>query len=495
MRFVKHQYKYFPYEEKLAELEIKQLLGISKLSEIGSGYECAEVERPELASRLTYISNFEIGGATCQTNQRLLESGSTNGGRRQATRYSSHGLHEYKGKFNPQVVKFLLNFYSITDGSLVLDPFCGSGTTLLEAAHLNVNSIGVDANPLAKLIASTKVSLIHCNLSKVESELRMIFQKSFSKKKLQINSDEYTKYLASWFPETTLQTIEKLRTYLLEAPRLTRDVGLVLVSNQLREFSFQDPADLRIRRRSEAPEILSLRDALELSLSRLVAELRSSRRILGTSSARAKIISGSISDFRVTDSLAPDGQIDLVITSPPYAMALPYIDTQRLSLVWLRMVKPSMLRQSEQLQIGNREFGKAKISENMEAIKLNSANLPDEQISLCKSMFSSLSSADGFRRQAVPALMYQYFLEMQMMFVNVRTVVSPGVPFALVVGSNRTTLGGHEYCVDTPQHLANIASESGWVFEKLINLEAYQRFGLHAANGINLESLVMLRSK
>ena len=495
MRFSKHQYKYFPYEEKLSELEIKHLLGISNLSENGSGYECAEVNKPELASRLTYTSNFEVGGKTLQTNQRLLESGSTNGGRRQATRYSSHGLHEYKGKFNPQVVKFLLNYYSITEGSRVLDPFCGSGTTLLEAAHLDIDSIGVDANPLAKLIASTKVSLTRSNISKLESELHAIIQKSFSKKRTKLNSDEYTEYLSSWFPESTLQTMEKLRTYLLEAPRMTRNVGLVLVSNQLREYSFQDPADLRIRRRSEAPDISLMKEALEASLDRLMAELRSSREILGRSSATARIISGSVSDFKVTDSLAMDGQIDLVITSPPYAMALPYIDTQRLSLVWLRMVKPSNLRQSEQLQIGNREFGKAKIAENVEAIKLNSAKLPAEEISLCKSMLSSLSNTDGFRRQAVPALMYQYFLEMQMMFVNVRAVVSPGVPFALVVGSNRTTLGGHEYCVNTPQHLANIASESGWVFEKMINLEAYQRFGLHAANGINLESLVMLRAK
>jgi site-specific DNA-methyltransferase (cytosine-N4-specific) len=461
---------------------------------MNGGFKAAGIENPHLMDRLTYTAIYEVDGTRADTKQRLLETASTGGGRRQATRYSSHGLHEYKGKFNPQVVKFLLNYYSIKQGCQVLDPFCGSGTTLLEAAHLNIDSVGVDANPLAKLIASTKLALSRANLSKMESELRDVFCTVFSSKAAHFKTCEHTEYLSSWFSNESLVRIELLRSVLLKTSRITRDVGLILVSNQLRQFSLQDPGDLRIRRRSEAPDVRLMHRALENSLTRLISEVKSARRILGKSEAESEIIGGSISHRDTAEKLRALGKYDLVVTSPPYAMALPYIDIQRLSLVWLRMVKPSELRNSERLQIGNREFAAAKVSENNDLILRNYDRLPNREIAICRKMLKSLSTSDGFRRQAVPALMYQYLVEMQQMFLNIRKVVDKDIPFALVVGANRTRLGGLEFRLDTPRHLASIACESGWKLEEKLELDAYQRFGLHATNGISRESLVLLRS-
>ena len=76
---------------------------------------------------------------------------------RQATRYSVHGLHEYKGKFNPQVAKALLNIFGVRSGGRVLDPFCGSGTTLVECTHADVLGLGIDINPFAVFLANAKL--------------------------------------------------------------------------------------------------------------------------------------------------------------------------------------------------------------------------------------------------------------------------------------------------------------------------------------------------
>src|SRR5690606_18912422 len=94
---------------------------------------------------------------TIPTMQAMLERVNGTGINRQSTRYSAHGLHEYKGKFNPQIVRAILNILGIPAGSNVIDPFCGSGTALLECAHLGMYARGTDINPLAVFIANAKL--------------------------------------------------------------------------------------------------------------------------------------------------------------------------------------------------------------------------------------------------------------------------------------------------------------------------------------------------
>lgn len=68
----------------------------------------------------------------------------------------SHDLHIYKAKFFPRMVRALINIFGSND-LLVVDPFCGSGTALLEASLLGLNSRGIDIDPVCQLISRTKV--------------------------------------------------------------------------------------------------------------------------------------------------------------------------------------------------------------------------------------------------------------------------------------------------------------------------------------------------
>ena len=72
------------------------------------------------------------------------------------TSEKSTGLHWYPARFLPQVPRLFIECFSNV-GETVLDPFCGSGTTLVEAIGLGRNVIGVDNNPVATLISSAKV--------------------------------------------------------------------------------------------------------------------------------------------------------------------------------------------------------------------------------------------------------------------------------------------------------------------------------------------------
>ena len=79
------------------------------------------------------------------------------------TKEYTHGIHPYPAMMIPQVARRLIQDYGREEGVL-LDPYCGTGTTLLEAMLANLDSIGTDLNPLARLIARTKTAPIDLDL-------------------------------------------------------------------------------------------------------------------------------------------------------------------------------------------------------------------------------------------------------------------------------------------------------------------------------------------
>lgn len=78
---------------------------------------------------------------------------------RKDTAYITHGYHRYPAKFIPQIVSRLAEKYT-NEGDLIVDPFGGCGTTLVESKVMGRPSVGVDINPVAVLITKAKITPI-----------------------------------------------------------------------------------------------------------------------------------------------------------------------------------------------------------------------------------------------------------------------------------------------------------------------------------------------
>lgn len=143
--------------------------GINELYELELAYlELSSLEPEALVRQAGYISHI---GGTPSHHFRLC-SGRTpvmsEWGSRQSflsnnvfrTGYATHGLFPYRGKFHPQMVRGILNALGLRPGMTVLDPMAGSGTTLVEAALMGINSIGIDVNPFARYLAAIKIDAL-----------------------------------------------------------------------------------------------------------------------------------------------------------------------------------------------------------------------------------------------------------------------------------------------------------------------------------------------
>jgi DNA modification methylase len=506
----KPPYKLWPYEEQLRKREIEALLGsIPTKIKDGSLRISTDAFSLDKVRKLTFTHRFAAPDVSQEaTWQAILENGdATIRSQRKDPKYATHGIHAYKGKFYPQLAKSLFSLAGLSPGARVLDPFCGSGTVLLESYLNGFQAFGTDLNVLANKIARVKTQILSVDpylrdrfLSRFEDRLAGM---ESSSKWYSVFAEDSRDELLSWFARPVLAKLGWLLHTIgqVSEPRI-REFLEVIASSIVRDVSQQDPRDLRIRRRAEplsdAPVYELFKERLHEQRIRLQHFSERSKYAPLPFHAATAILGDSRLASTFRENGIERGSIDAIVTSPPYATALPYIDTDRLSILLLFGMDSKERSALESSLVGSREITKKK--KNGVDERIDAQDFADIQSKKARAIVEEVrqrnKGADvGFRRDNTAALLYLYFQDMSKVMQNLDPLLRPGSSAFFVIGDNRTTAGGKEIKIESGEVLQEIGESIGWEVADVIPITVTTENRLHTKNSITTNEIIRFRKR
>jgi DNA modification methylase len=375
--------------------------------------------------------------------------------------YATHGIHRYPAKFIPQIPRYCLDAYS-KRGDDVLDPFMGSGTTLLEAYLSGRNSYGIDIHPLARLITKVKVTPIEpCVLAPVADRLISEIRADGD------SNDEWVPQIPNrdhWFrPEVLAQlaTIKKHIWRLRAGP--DRDFFKICFSSIIRKVSNSDNDSL-------IPEVTTFQKKLD-------EQGRTSHDAIGKfeNAVRNKLIDAKVlwrvsnevvSKYKSTPSVKiigkdareidlEDSSIDLAITSPPYASAVHYVSVHKLEMYWLDLIED--LAKLDGKVVGT---SRAYLSEYRPW-------RPEVETAELRAVLNELMSKEKKSAYVV----YKYFEDMRRNLCEVNRVLKRRGRYCMVVGENTF----RKVRISTYKIISAIGRRSGFELEGIFVYDVINR--------------------
>jgi site-specific DNA-methyltransferase (cytosine-N4-specific) len=270
-----------------------------------------------------------------------------------------------------------------------------------------------------------------------------------------------------------------------------RNFFKVVLSNIIRKVSWQKDDDLRVRREIRTDVNINVIAEFMTELNRSVkTTLALVYENQDFQVGQTKIAEG---DTRYADLLLGDltGKVDMIITSPPYATALPYLDTDRLSLYYLGLLSRSEHRQRDYDMIGNREVTNGHRQRYWEKYLQNRHKLTQSITSVIDLIYELNSNSDvGFRRRNLPSLLGCYFLDMRQVFDTFTKVLRSGAPAYVVVGNNHTTAGGQRVEIETDKLLAELGEAAGLRLAEVVPMEMLISRDIFKKNTSSTESIL-----
>jgi DNA methylase len=375
---------------------------------------------------------------------------------------ATHLIHPYPAKLLMHIPFFFLaNSILSRKGDTVADPFCGSGTVLLESQLAGRHAIGADSNPLARLLTSVKTSPIPVSVLDAATERLLARIPKESR-----NDTPDVVNLEHWFYPHVIRQLQCLHQA-IEATRRrdVRDFFRICFSNCVKKVSLADPrlsVPVRLRR-GQYPKGHRLREQSDTHLRRLrrinvsnvfTDILTSNRKRISSIEpfisdlATAKIVSCDARNLgrnvaSTPPGISPDGHVQLVITSPPYPGAQKYIRSSCLSLGWLGLCQSDELLNHKLETIGREEFRR---SEYLELVRTG----------LCAAdrILTEIHTENPVRATIAST----YLREMRESIQEVWRHLKIGGYFVLVAANNQ--ICGREF--KTQHYLRLIAEESGF---------------------------------
>lgn len=242
------------------------------------------------------------------------------------TTYFTHGFHPYPAKYTPQLVnKYLSSFCK--QGYTILDPFCGSGTTVVEGAINGINSVGIDLNPIAYIVSKAKSNKYEendiCLIDNIISQIRKI-----NNEPTNIEIPDFPNR-SHWFQDNVCLELADLKAKInFVENQNVKDLLLCAFSKIIVRVSNQDSEVRYTAKNKNIPNGMVYSLFIDTLINYIDILKSSEFRIL----AKTEIFNG---DTGIELQRFNENHFDFVITSPPYINTFDYYLYHKLRMFWL----------------------------------------------------------------------------------------------------------------------------------------------------------------
>jgi hypothetical protein len=411
---------------------------------------------------------------------------------------SAHDWYRFVLSFPPHVVRDYLQRFGITSNKRVLDPFCGTGTTLVECKKLGIPSIGIEANPMAYFASRVKVdwNISEDALLNHAGEIAATALAELRKHGLDDNPSVDGTHNFSTELRSIPEELQKLLlTNSISPVPLHKTLVLLEMINK-----HADP-------RCQQHEKLVLAKALVSSISNLhfgpevgVERPKNDAAVISPWLAGIQDMAHDLyelkkyspvpsvvyqADSRQILQVLEPNSIDAVITSPPYPNEKDYTRTTRLESVLLGFIRSKSDLQATKRQMVRSNTRSTYKEDDDDQWVANHAEVQRIADSI-EARRIELGKTSGFER-LYARLTKLYFGGMTRHLADLRPALRPGAYLAYVVGDQASYL---RIMIRTGQILANIAQSLGY---ELVGIDLFRTRLATATKEQLREEVVMLR--
>ena len=365
--------------------------------------------------------------------------------------YLTHGIHKFPAKFFPELPRFLIEKYSRKEET-VLDPMCGSGTVILEAILKNRNAIGIDIDPIAKLITKVKITPLKKHQLKKAKWWLETFTKRHSLDETYEPPIPEFHYRDNWFKKFILDELGTIKD----------GIDRILTDNAFKDFTDADKQNIHAFFTVIFSSIIRDVSNADSHCTRTVIRKKLNKKIERGDAFKnfynclSKQVEKKIEFSEIYEKLThknvtiPENvdarntglereSIPLAITSPPYINAVDYPRTHQLELYWLNIAKGS-LSQMKRKYIGTETVYK----EEYKSLRRLGYETLDP-------ILEDLYPIDSRRAYIV----YKFFEDMKINLMEIKRVLTLNGRYCIAIGNN--TIGGRY--IPSHEILMEIASK------------------------------------
>ncbi len=409
-------------------------------------------EDPRLTDKeLVSVEEIPNGDSERHGNVFLIKNGGLTAG--------THKFHRYPGKFIPHVPRWAIKRYlsEPVPTSVVVDPFCGSGTTLAEAAALGIRSIGIDVDPIARLVSRVKTRPIDGNrLKDVVADVSLKVRRRSVP-----NFLPTIPTLDHWFSKDAVRDLGVIRGIVEEYAGEVEIYEFLLVcfASVIRRAS---NADNQTQKTYVSHTKHKIPDPAKPLFLRVLDDY--ARRLLASNisstTAAAVLDTCDAVNFGTLWMNSNFPSVDLIVTSPPYLNSVDYVYNQMAEYFWIGDLF-GMANQASQNEHKRRYVGSTKVDSAVYK------ELPETGIPSIDSIAQSVrrkNTKNGY-------IVAKYFVDMLAHFKQSAMVLKSGGHYVSVVGDS--LVSGES--IPVHQLLIQCAEQSGFCLEGQFGYEIRNR--------------------